>query len=88
MTGGAILTFVSDRNGNWDIYTMTDTGGSQTDITNNPAQDIDPAFNPGGNWIAFATDRGGNLEIYFVATSGGPAFNLTHNPSQDRYPDW
>jgi TolB protein len=63
ITGGATLTFVSDRNGNWEIYTMTDTGGSQTNITNNPAQDIDPALNPSG-WIAFATDRDGNQEIY------------------------
>jgi TolB protein len=74
-TGGALLAFVSDRNGNWEIYTMTESGGAQTNITNNPAQDLDPAFNPGGNWIAFSTDRDRNLENYIVPTNGGTAFN-------------
>jgi TolB protein len=85
--GAATLTFMSDRNGNWEIYTMTDTGGSQTNITNNAAQDIDPALNSNG-WITFSTDRDGNSEIYVVRVNGGPAFNLTKNLSQDRYPDW
>jgi Tol biopolymer transport system component len=67
---------------------MTDTGGTQINITNHPAQDLDPAFNPSGNWIAFSTDRDGNQEIYIVGTNGGPVYNLTRNPSQDRYPDW
>lgn len=86
--GGAILAFVSDRDGNSEIYVMTDTGGAQNNITNNLSQDLDPAIHPGGNWIAFATDRDGNLEVYFVGTNGGTAYNLTRNPSQDRYPDW
>jgi Tol biopolymer transport system component len=67
---------------------MTDTGGGQTNITNNPAQDLDPVINPSGVWVAFSTDRDGNLEIYFVRVDGGTAYNLTRDPSQDRYPDW
>jgi Tol biopolymer transport system component len=67
---------------------MTDTGGAQNNITNNPAQDLDPTIDPGGIWVAFSTDRDGNLEVYFARVDGGPAFNLTRDLSQDRHPDW
>ena len=67
---------------------MTDTGGAQTNITDNSAQDLDPAINPGGIWVAFSSDRGGNLEVYVVRVDGGAAFNLTGDPGQDRRPDW
>ena len=67
---------------------MSDTGGAQTNISNSPAQDLDPAINPGGSWVAFSTDRDGNLEVYVVRVTGGPASNLTRDPSQDRHPDW
>ena len=83
-----MIAFVTDRNGNSEIYTMSDTGASQTNITNNPFQDLDPSINPGGNWIMFSTDRDGQLEVYFIAITGGTSYNLTRNPSQDRFPDW
>jgi TolB protein len=83
-----VLAFVTDRDGNPEIYTMTDTGGALTNITNNPAQDLDPAISPNGNWIAFSTDREGNLEIYIARLQGGAAYNLTRNTGQDRQPDW
>jgi Tol biopolymer transport system component len=67
---------------------MTDNGESQTNLTNNFSQDLDPAFNPNGSWVAFSTDRDGNLEIYVVSINGGTAFNLTRNAGQDRQPDW
>jgi TolB protein len=67
---------------------MTDTGGAQTNITNHPAQDLEPSINPGGLWVTFSTDRDGNLEVYVVRVDGGTASNLTRDPGQDRQPDW
>jgi TolB protein len=79
---------VSERGGNSDIYVMTDTGGGQINITNHPAQDLDPTMGPGGVWVAFSSDRDGNLEVYVVRVDGGTASNLTRDPNQDRQPDW
>lgn len=67
---------------------MNQNGGAATNITANPARDLDPAIGSNGTWIAFATDREGNLEVYVVRTQGGTSYNLTRNPGQDRDPDW
>lgn len=47
------LAFASDRDGNWEIYVMREDGGEQTRLTNDPLQDITPAWEPGGQRIAF-----------------------------------
>jgi Tol biopolymer transport system component len=67
---------------------MSAGGGAAARITNNPAQDLNPAVHPNRNWIAFSSDRDGNLEIYFTQINNGTAYNLTVNPRQDRQPDW
>ena len=80
--------FVTERDGNPEIYTMSPNGGTATNITANPSQDLDPTIGQNGSWIAFATDREGNLEIYVIRTQGGTSYNLTRSPGQDRDPDW
>ena len=66
LPGVQTLAFVTERDGNPEIYTMNQNGGAATNITNNPARDLDPAIGSNGSWIAFATDREGNLEVYVV----------------------
>ena len=44
---GQWLVFVSSRDGNREIYTMTLAGTSQTNISHNPAIDTDPVWQPG-----------------------------------------
>jgi TolB protein len=39
-----MITFVSDRNGNREIYVMNADGSRQTRLTNNPAMDLYPAW--------------------------------------------
>jgi len=46
---GLLLTFVSNRDGNPEIYTMTNTGGAEKNITNSFSQDMDPNLRADGN---------------------------------------
>ena len=85
---GDVVAFVSDRDGNPEIYIMGTDGSSPRNISNNPAQDLEPTFKPAGGWIAFSTDRDGNLEIYVMDENGGNLFNMTANSGQDRHPVW
>lgn len=61
---------------------------SGTQITNDPANDADPAWSPDGSRIAFASQRTGNWDIFVVSAQGGPAQQLTTNPSDDQAPAW
>lgn len=84
-----MLAFVSDRDGNPEVYVMGTDGSAQRNLTNNPYQDIEPTFKANEGWIAFSTNRDGNLEIYFIQDNGMGVFNMSRNPiRQDRHPDW
>jgi len=78
------IAFVSDRDGNADIYVMNADGSSPTRLTNNPAADLDPAWSPDGTKIAFASNRDGNYTIYVMNADGSNPSRLTAG----RAPAW
>ena len=82
------IAFVSDRDGNVEIYVMDADGSNLTNLTNNPAYDWLPVWSPDGSRIAFVSDRDGNWEIYVVDADGSNLTNLTNNPADDLLPAW
>ncbi len=77
---GTKLAFMSQRNGNPEIYTMdADTGDNVENLTNNQAYDTGPSWSPDGVTIAFQTNRDGDEEIYFMDAHGHNPANLTGN---------
>ena len=93
----AQIAFVSQRNGNPEIYVMDADGGNQRRLTNNPAKEWDPSWSPDGERIAFVSDRDGHphfipgwftYEIYVMDADGGNQRRLTNNPADDRGPSW
>jgi large repetitive protein len=53
------IVFSTNRDGNYEIYTMTSSGASQTNRTNSGADDKNPVFSADASKIAFA--RGGSI---------------------------
>ena len=93
----ARIAFVSDRDGNKEIYVMDDDGKNQRNITNHPDRDLAPAWSPDGTRIAFSSDRDGNVrkgdvwttfEIYVMDADGKNQQNLTNHPDWDASPSW
>ncbi len=82
------IAFVSDRDGNPEIYVQNSADGSVTRLTNDPAADLQPAWSPDGGRLAFTTTRNGNSEIYLMNADGSNLFNLSNNPGEDQYPTW
>ena len=89
---GNRIAFQSDRNGNWDIYTVNSTGSPNlTQITSNTANDRDPNWSPDGSRIVFSSNRGGgNEQIWEVGSTGTtPEVNpdqITDAPADHRRP--
>jgi Tol biopolymer transport system component len=66
---GETIAYVSDRDGNFEIYMQQVSGGPAVNLTHNPAADIQPAFSPDGRQIAFVSDRGGASVVFVAAPS-------------------
>jgi eukaryotic-like serine/threonine-protein kinase len=69
---GKLLAYASDRRGqgNLDIWIRQVAGGEPLRLTDDPADDREPAFSPDGTAIVFSRAGGG---IYIVSALGGPA---------------
>jgi hypothetical protein len=82
------IAFVSLRAGNNEIFTMNANGSIQVNISNNPAQDNDPAWSPDGTRIAFHSNRDAASEIYVMNADGTGLTRLTNNSALDVLPAW
>jgi Tol biopolymer transport system component len=67
---------------------MNADGTGQTRLTNNPADDYQPAWSRDGSKIAFASERDGNGQIYVMNADGTGQTRLTNNSAYDNKPDW
>jgi len=72
-----LIAFVSDQNGNSEIYTVNTDGTDLTNLTNNPANDTSPAWSPDGTRLAFLSDRNGQWDIFLMRSDGSELTQLT-----------
>ena len=83
------IAFVSNREGNNDIYTMNQDGSDVTRVTMNPASDTSPTWSPDCTHIAFASTRSGRSHLYVIGLDGTGARALTWGPAwDDVQPAW
>jgi Tol biopolymer transport system component len=64
------IAFMSNRDGNFEVYIMNADGSGLKNLSNNMAHEWKPVFSPDGTEIAFQSDRDGNQEIYVMITDG------------------
>jgi Tol biopolymer transport system component len=86
---GNEIAFVTDRDGNREIYVMYVDGSNQRRITNNECDDLEPDWSPDGNNIVFSSDRYGTSDIYVMNADGNDQVRLTYMDTNDeRAPAW
>lgn len=75
-----------------EIMVMNSDGTEISNISNNPADDLDPAWSPDGKQIAFVSDRvkGRTVttQVYIMNADGTGASQLTTGLGSARYPAW
>lgn len=71
-----------------DIFLKTVEGKTLTQLTSDPASDIQPAFAPDGRNVAFASNRSGAWEIYVISINGKSLRQVTRGGGQNMHPSW
>ena len=64
------IAFMSNRDGNWEIYVVHDDGLGLKRLTSNTAHDGLPAWAPDGKTIAFVSDEGGVWAVWAMNPDG------------------
>jgi len=85
--------YISDQsfieNATWDIYIMNADGSQQVQLTNDPANELEPAWSPNSERIAFVSDRNGeNADIYVMNADGSDITQLTNDSGNEFGPAW
>lgn len=73
------------ENGNLDIYTMRPDGSGLTNLTKDPARDVDPYWSPDGKRIAFLSDRAGYMQIFTMNADGSDVFQVTRREADHEF---
>jgi TolB protein len=77
---GLTLAYCAERNGQYDIYTISVDGGLETQLTDLPGLDDGPEYSPDGRHIWFNSVRTGLMQIWRMEADGS---NPVHMVKED-----
>ena len=86
---GTWLSFASTQHSiHPDIYIKRVGASSITQITSNPASDVQPVFDANSRKIAFCSDRTGSWDIFMVGIDGRQLQQLSDDPAPEMHPSF
>jgi len=90
---GTLITFVSNRDGNYEVYVMGADGSNPVRLTDGPNQEGIPTFSPDGSKILFFSEdcsAGCNQrsDIVVMNVDGSDKIFLTDSPDSDAVPSF
>ena len=83
------IVFVSNRDGNSEIYIMNSDGSGQVNLTHHRGNDYSPVWSPTGKQILFASDRAGKIsDLYMMDSDGEGVRRIFAKKVERRHPTW
>jgi len=83
---GREIAYMSDHDGNWEVYVVTAEGGQVRRLTFDPANDGLPTWSPDGRLLAFVSDRDGTWGVYLMNPDGSEQRKILDLGSE--FPHW
>jgi len=81
---GKTLTYVGNRNNEYDIYTIPVAGGEEKQLTSSRGLDDGPEYSPDGKYIYYNSYQTGRMQIWRMGADGSSPEQLTN----DEYANW
>jgi Tol biopolymer transport system component len=81
---GEQLAYCAERNGNYDVYSISIAGGQEKRLTRSDGLDDGPDYSLSGRYIYFNSVRTGKTQIWRMDSDGSDQTQL----SDDGYNDW
>lgn len=85
-TGTGKIAFVTDRDGNPEVYIMDGDGANPENLTRHDSLDFSPSWSADGTSLSFYSKRDGNAEIYRMDLQTRRLTRLTNHPATDVLP--
>lgn len=82
------MAYTVRENGQTDVWAIPVGSRQPIRLTNDPADERDPAFSPDGRRIAYAGHSDGNWELYVYDLTDGSTQRLTYDPAFQANPSW
>lgn len=80
---GNTLAYCAERNGNFDVYSISTKGGAEKRLTNSDGLDDGPDYSPDGKYIYFNSYRTGHMQIWRMLADGSNPEQLTFDENSN-----
>ena len=85
---GRRIAFVSDREGNDEIYVMDRDGSNLARLTHNRGADRSPRWSPDGSSILFHSFEGNRADLFLMDPDGSNRVRITDDPYLNTQAGW
>src|SRR5437762_960411 len=81
---GKSLVYCASRDGEYDVYKISSSGGGEVRLTNTKGLDDGPEYSPDGKYIYFNSVRSGTMQIWRMKPDGSDQEQVTN----DEFNNW